>query len=145
MELNMYCENISRSIGTYLELDEFKFNLLNASIEYLSNKDKELIDLINYLKDFISIEGICYQNYSIELTNKLKLYGLSGIISFIMKNEYDNVITFGESMDFIFSVNLIIDNLSLKYFLNESKNIENFYLYQILMKSIKNFKVIEIY
>lgn len=145
MELNMYCENISRSIGTYLELDEFKFNLLNASIEYLSNKDKELIDLINYLKDFISIEGICYQNYSIELTNKLKLYGLSGIISFIMKNEYDNVITFGESMDFIFSINLIIDNLSLKYFLNESKNIENFYLYQILMKSIKNFKVIEIY
>ena len=141
----MYCENISRSIGTYLELDEFKFNLLNASIEYLSNKDKELIDLINYLKDFISIEGICYQNYSIELTNKLKLYGLSGIISFIMKNEYDNVITFGESMDFIFSINLIIDNLSLKYFLNESKNIENFYLYQILMKSIKNFKVIEIY
>tara|TARA_X000000368_G_C22474887_1_gene469354 strand:+ start:63 stop:488 length:426 start_codon:yes stop_codon:yes gene_type:complete len=141
----MYCGNISKSIGTYLEVEEFKFNLLNAGIEYLSSNSKEVTDLIDYLKDFISIEGICYQNYSIELTNKLKLYGLSGIISFIMKNEFDNVISFGESMDFIFSIDLIKDNLELKYFINERKKIENFYLFQILMRSIKNFKVIELY
>lgn len=141
----MYCGNMSRSIGTYLEVDKLKFNLISASVEYIIDHGNEVKDLINYLEDFISIDGIRYQNYSIELTNKLKLYGLSGIISFIMKNEYDNVISFGESMDLVYSIDLIKDNLDLKYFMNRNRKIENFYLFQILMRSIKNFQVIELY
>ena len=141
----MICDGLNRSIGSYLEVDNLKYDLINASIEFLEREPGCTNELIIYLKDFISIDGINYQNYSIELTNKIKLYGLNGIVCFIMKNEFDNIMSVGESMDFIFSLDIIKDSLNMKYFTNNYKKIENFYLFQILMKSIKNFKIIEFY
>ena len=90
-----------------------------------------------FKKDFIGIDGINYRNYSLELNNKLKLFGLEGVVAFIMKNENNNVMSVGEAMDFVFSLDLIKEYIDFKYFIKDEKIIENFYLFSILMKAIK--------
>ena len=82
----------------------------------------ETDELICYLKDFIGIDGINYRNYSLELNNKLKLFGLEGVVAFIMKNENNNVMSVGEAMDFVFSLDLIKEYIDFKYFIKDEKN-----------------------
>ena len=67
------------------------------------------------------------------------------IVTFIMKNENNNVMSVGEAMDFMFSLDLIKKYIDIKYFIKDEKIIENFYLFSILMKAIKKFKVLEFY
>lgn len=145
MGLKIICYNETRSIGTYHEVELLKKNLINSCILFLDTDILETDDIICYMNEFIDEEGINYRNYSLELNNKLKLFGLEGIVTFIMKNENNNVMSVGEAMDFMFSLDLIKKYIDIKYFIKDEKIIENFYLFSILMKAIKNFKVLEFY
>ena len=145
MGLKIVCHDETKSIGTYHEVELLKKNLINSSILFLGTDMLETDEMICYLKDFIGIDGINYRNYSLELNNKLKLFGLEGVVAFIMKNENNNVMSVGEAMDFVFSLDLIKEYIDFKYFIKDEKIIENFYLFSILMKAIKNFRVLEFY
>jgi len=145
MGLKIICYNETRSIGTYHEVELLKKNLINSCILFLDTDILETDDIICYMNEFIDEEGINYRNYSLELNNKLKLFGLEGIVIFIMKNDNNNVMSVGEAMDFMFSLDLIKKYIDIKYFIKDEKIIENFYLFSILMKAIKNFKVLEFY
>ena len=81
-------------------------------------------------KRFYRNNGINYRNYSLELNNKLKLFSLEGVVAFIMKNENNNVMSVGEAMDFVFSLDLIKIFIDFKYFIKDEKIIENFICFQ---------------
>lgn len=143
MGLNVICNNISKSVGTYHEVDLLKKNLIDASIKVLRTED-DTDDYIDYFRGFLDYDGINYSNYSMEYNNILKLYKLYGIIIFIMKNENNNVMSIGESVDFMCSIDYIKDNIDIKYF-NGDKDVENFYLAEIFMNSIKNHELVEFF
>lgn len=143
MGLNVICNNISKSVGTYHEVDLLKKNLIDASIKVLRTED-DTDDYIDYLRGFLDYDGINYSNYSLEYNNILKLYKLHGIIIFIMKNENNNIMSIGESVDFMCSIDYIKDNIDIKYF-NGDKDVENFYLAEIFMYSIKNHELVEFF
>ena len=66
--------------------------------------DENVEICIDYLQDFISDYGIVYSNFSLDLNNILSLYNLNGIVTFIMKNDNNNVMSPGESVDFMCSI-----------------------------------------
>lgn len=142
MGLSVICNNISKSIGTYHEVDLLKKHLIDTSIKFLRSEDEE--ELIEYLEQFIGNNCINYANYSFEYNNLLKLNKLEGIIIFIMKNENNNVMSVGESIDFMSSVDLIREHMDRKYFEGEKK-IENFYLADVFIQSIKNNNIVEFF
>lgn len=143
MGLNVICNNISKSVGTFNEVDLLKKNLIDASIKVLRMED-DTNDYIDYMKGFLDNNEINYSNYSMEYNNILKLYKLNGIVIFIMKNENNNVMSIGESIDFMCSIDYIKDYINIKYF-NGNKKVENFYLAEIFMNSIKNNKLVEFF
>jgi len=148
MGLGMICSDLTKSIGSYIEVDLLKKNLIEASINLLrmdEEKDENIEKCINYLKDFISDYGIVYSNFSLDLNNILSLYKLNGIVNFIMKNDNNNVMSPGESVDFMCSIDRLKKYINEKYFINNIKKADKFYLSEVFMISIKNFICVEFF
>tara|TARA_B100000768_G_C11280685_1_gene378400 strand:+ start:3405 stop:3851 length:447 start_codon:yes stop_codon:yes gene_type:complete len=148
MGLGIICSNLTKSIGSYNEVGLLKKDLIDSTIKLLKIdevQDENTLRCINYLKDFISDKGIIYSNFSIDINNILSLYNLNGIITFIMKTENNNVMSPGESVDFMCSIDKLKKYISKKYFVNNIKSAENFYLSKIFMLSIKNFICVEFF
>jgi len=144
----MICSDLTKSIGSYIEVDLLKKNLIEASINLLrmdEEKDENIEKCINYLKDFISDYGIVYSNFSLDLNNILSLYKLNGIVNFIMKNDNNNVMSPGESVDFMCSIDRLKKYINEKYFINNIKKADKFYLSEVFMISIKNFICVEFF
>ena len=148
MGLGIICSNLTKSIGSYKEVEILKIDLLKATIQFLEleeEQDENTLACISYLKDFISFGEIIYSNYSLDLNNILSLYNLNGIVTFIMKNENNNVMSPGESVDLMCSIDRLKKYINEKYFVNNFKSAEKFYLSEIFMQSIKNFICVEFF
>lgn len=151
MGLNMICNDKVKSIGTYQEVYNLKKVLIESSVKYLITMDSDYIDdddrivLIDFIKNFILNEEINYSNFSLDLLNKTKLFNLNGIITFIMKNDNNNIMSVGDVVDFLCSLDKILVNIDLKYFNENILKIENFYLYETFIESLNNNKIIEFF
>ena len=148
MGLGVICSNLTKSIGSYNEVELLKKDLISAAIKLLKieeNYDENIKRCINYLKDFILNDGILYSNFSIDINNILSLYNLNGIVTFIMKTENNNVMSPGESVDFMCSIDKLKKYISKIYFINNIKSAKEFYLSEIFMLSIKNFICVEFF
>tara|TARA_B110000977_G_C11079570_1_gene492467 strand:- start:67 stop:513 length:447 start_codon:yes stop_codon:yes gene_type:complete len=148
MGLGVICSNLTKSIGSYNEVELLKKDLISAAIKLLKieeNYDENIKRCINYLKDFILDDGILYSNFSIDINNILSLYNLNGIVTFIMKTENNNVMSPGESVDFMCSIDKLKKYISKIYFINNIKSAKEFYLSEIFMLSIKNFICVEFF
>ena len=148
MGLGVICSNLTKSIGSYNEVELLKKDLISAAIKLLKieeNYDENIKRCINYLKDFILDDGILYSNFSIDINNILSLYNLNGIVTFIMKTENNNVMSPGESVDFMCSIDKVKKYISKIYFINNIKSAKEFYLSEIFMLSIKNFICVEFF
>lgn len=148
MGLGVICSDLTKSIGSYTEVDLLKKNLIESAINLLrmdEDLDENVEICIDYLQDFISDYGIVYSNFSLDLNNILSLYNLNGIVTFIMKNDNNNVMSPGESVDFMCSIDRLKKYINEKYFINNIKKADKFYLSEIFMLSIKNFICVEFF
>lgn len=155
----MYCgaENCHM---TYSGVHIFRANIIKATIKYIEENRTEILEnyeedeymvetfneCYNYLKSLLNenvdennlfSERINYDNFNMTESNKLKLFGLYGIIPVVYHSDCDGSLTYGEAYDFMQVLKKIFIFIDKSDFDDEIVKLRRYHMYKVFNECIK--------
>jgi hypothetical protein len=108
--------------------------------EYINNQlnivEKYLISLLSPSTSLSFCETPNYSKIDPKYNDKLKMFGIYGIIPIIEHSDYDGFYTSGEAEDFMDVLEIIYKYIPASDFYDDEVKLENYYMYHVMKKSI---------